>query len=107
MVRITHDPELTVRLDGEIDYANAGEFNKAIDEALMECPKGFVIDLSDVTYLDSAGIQSIFYAYQRVRAADGLLTIIVANENVRMLLDVVCLDRFPGIDLRYDLPAKV
>ncbi len=105
MVQIVYEPELTVKLAGEIDYSNADQFTKAIDEALKENPKGFVIDLSDVTYLDSAGIQSILYAYQRVRATGGVLKIIVANQNVRDLLDVIRLDQFPGIEIQYNLPV--
>jgi anti-anti-sigma factor len=105
MTEIIHDPKLAVKLHGEIDYANVGEVKEVVDLALEECPTGFVVDLSDVTYLDSAGIQVILYAYKRIYNAGGELTVVVANRQVKMLLDLIHLEKFPGIVVLYNLPT--
>jgi anti-anti-sigma factor len=105
MTRIVHDPKLKVKLSGEIDYSNAEEVKEAVDQALQECPAGFVIDLSEVTYLDSAGIQVILYAYKRIYNAGGDLTIMVANRQVKMLLDLIHLEKFPGVIVLYNLSS--
>ncbi len=105
VVEIVRDPDLSVKLHGEIDYSNAGEMKRAVDQALVECPQGFVIDLSDVTYLDSSGIQVILYAYKHVVEAGGELTLEVTNRHVRDILNLIHLDKFPGMCVHYDLPA--
>ena len=47
-----------VRVHGEIDLSNAHEVSSAIGIAMGQEARGLVVDLSDITYLDSAGIAS-------------------------------------------------
>ena len=45
-----------VRVHGEIDLSNAHEVSSAIGSAMGQEARGLVVDLSDITYLDSAGV---------------------------------------------------
>ncbi len=47
---------LEVLLKGELCLANCGNFEKALLEQLEENPKGLLIDMSGIEYVDSAGL---------------------------------------------------
>ena len=54
-------PHAVVRLSGELDVATAGGFRRAVDDALPDVPlpgavRSVVVDLREVTFLDSAGL---------------------------------------------------
>jgi len=49
---------------GEIDMSNAGEFSTALAEAGDD--GAFVVDLTGVEYLDSAGLAAIFPYVERI-----------------------------------------
>src|SRR3954466_12985011 len=47
-----------LKVDGDIDLATVPTLEAAIDEALIPKPTGLVIDLSEVGFLASAGLQT-------------------------------------------------
>ena len=47
---------LLLHLSGEIDLANSGELASALCPASMTSARRVIVDLSDVTYLDSASL---------------------------------------------------
>jgi anti-sigma B factor antagonist len=51
-----HGSALLVVLTGEIDLSNAAELESQVVEAAGELP-GLVVDLTAVTFLDSAGVR--------------------------------------------------
>jgi stage II sporulation protein AA (anti-sigma F factor antagonist) len=52
-------------LDGDVDLANTGPIEDAIARAVSSEHHGFVVDLSGVTYLDSAGIRLLYRLDER------------------------------------------
>jgi anti-sigma B factor antagonist/stage II sporulation protein AA (anti-sigma F factor antagonist) len=54
------DGILVVRLEGEIDLSNSRELRASLLREMSNSLLGLIIDLTDVTYLDSAGIRAIF-----------------------------------------------
>lgn len=84
-----------VRLAGEIDLENAGRTLRAIDDRL-DALSG--IDLSDVTYLDSAGIHVLFSVARRARETGRTLRVIVPPASpVRRLIDIAGLDAIADV----------
>jgi anti-anti-sigma factor len=59
---------LVARLTGELDMSNAEDIGAAVLEATPNDARGIVLDLSDVQYLDSAGIYVVFGMRSRLRA---------------------------------------
>lgn len=53
------DGDRTLSVTGEIDMSNAAEFGAALDRELAE-GTAVTVDLTGVTYLDSAGIAVLF-----------------------------------------------
>jgi anti-sigma B factor antagonist len=51
---------------GEIDMSNAGRFSQALAQAALDDGR-FVVDLTGVEYLDSAGINALFVHAVRIQ----------------------------------------
>jgi anti-anti-sigma factor len=51
---------------GEVDLATAPTFEKAIADAVAEDPPAFVIDLTGVSFLASAGLQLLVATQERI-----------------------------------------
>jgi anti-sigma B factor antagonist len=51
---------------GEIDMSNADSFRKALSEAATDGGR-FVVDLTAVQYLDSAGLNALFMHLSRIQ----------------------------------------
>lgn len=96
-VELLEDEYPVVHVKDDVDLSNVGEFDKCLDEAAKAGPEGFIIDMTESTYLDSAGIQAILRIWSDRRDSGIPLVIVVGNARVRTVLDIVRLDQLPGI----------
>ena len=64
-----------IRARGEVDLAAAPKFQEAIDAAIESKPTSMLIDLSEVTFLDSSGIRVLVDAQRRLKEAGASFTI--------------------------------
>jgi len=88
---LNEDHETTVAsLEGEIDLSNAEALRHQIVEAVPNHAFGLVVDLTDVSYLDSSGVRLLFDTARRLeRRQQRLATIAPAGSPVRELLVLV------------------
>ena len=77
-----------IEVAGEIDHGNASLLTAAFESTIDEGADIVLLDLSDVTYLDSGGISAILAAVRHLRDR-GWLGAINPNANVRRLLEIV------------------
>jgi anti-sigma B factor antagonist len=80
-----------VVLRGELDLEDAA----AVDAALAELQRraaGLVLDLRELTFMDSSGTRALWAAHQRASDAGGTLRVVVAPGAVRRTLAVTGLD---------------
>ncbi|MEU2588327.1 STAS domain-containing protein [Streptomyces avermitilis] len=80
-----------VSLRGEIDHQTAAPVRDALRGACDNTPYT-VVDLSDVTFVDSSGINALVHAHQTVSAADGWLRLAGCQDPVLRVLHIVGLD---------------
>jgi len=74
---------------GEIDLAYTDAFLQAIIETAEGRPAGVVLDLSEVVYLDSAGVRLLFLAHRELdRACVPLVTVLPRLYVVRRILSI-------------------
>ena len=73
---------------GEIDHESCGAVDKVFDEAILQGNAIIVLDLSEVTYIDSGGLSVLFSAGRRVRDA-GYIGLLSPNASVQRLLELV------------------
>jgi anti-anti-sigma factor len=94
-----HDAVLVATVDGEIDSSNAAELRLALSERLPSASSALVLDLSDVTYLDSSGIHLLFDLGRRLAARRQALRLVVPREApIRRVIDLCNLAGVAQVD---------
>jgi len=81
------------RIRGEIDMSNVGEVSVTLKNAVGQSAAGIVVDFTDTTYLDSAGLHFIFDLGKRLRDRGQRLYLVVPPGSlVATVLDIVSVD---------------
>jgi anti-anti-sigma factor len=80
-------PGVTVR--GQVDMANAAELQAAIESAVAGGTGVFVIDLTEVSFLDSSGINVLQRTRAQLGRADRELVLICPPGSVLRVLEIV------------------
>jgi len=75
------DGSIRIALSGEIDLANAAAVEDEIREAVSSQPAKVSVDLTDLTYLDSAGVRILFALASRLQALRIVLDAASADED--------------------------
>ena len=85
----TEDGALHIALRGEIDLANAAAVEDQIREAVSHQPETVSVDLTDLTYMDSAGIRILFTLASRLKPLRIILKLIVPLDSpTRRLIEL-------------------
>jgi anti-sigma B factor antagonist len=75
-------PVLVARLRGEIDMSNAGQLRDELYAATRNDALGLVLDLSEVDYLDSAGIHLVHRLREGLRARGQQLRLVIPADSL-------------------------
>ena len=70
---------------GEVDISNLSILDQVLSEVLQRRPRGLVVDLSGITYIDSGGVSSLLRAGQRFSRQGGQLALADGSRFVRRL----------------------
>ena len=96
-----HRPNV-LPLEGDIDLHVSPVITEALNAMIKNKPERIVIDLSDATYIDSAGIAALILAMREVKAYGGKFFLSGVQETIRSILETSRLDRifwiFPDVD---------
>lgn len=76
-----------VVVHGEIDHANMADFARALEPLVEDGAQRLIVDLRDVTYIDSGGL-SVIYSVLRRLPEDGWLGAVGARSDVRRILEI-------------------
>ena len=94
----TSDRNLLLELSGDIDHHGARnalrELELAIDAAL---PKKLVLDMKNVTFMDSSGIALILRAQQRMNLLDGGFLVCNVPPQAKRVLQAASVARLVSI----------
>jgi anti-anti-sigma factor len=83
------DGSIHITLSGEIDLANAAAVDDEIREAVSNQPAMVSVDLTDLTYLDSAGVRILFALASRLQRLRIVLELIVPLDSpTRRLIEL-------------------
>ena len=89
-----------VPLKGEIDLHVSPGVTAALNDVIDKKPERLVVDLSDVSYIDSAGLAALIQAMQKVEGGKFMLAGL--QETVRSIFEISRLDQvfqiFPDAD---------
>lgn len=86
-------PGVTVlAFSGELDLSNTGAIERAMRDAEGEDPAVLVLDLREVTFVDSSMLREIVAAEERARQQGRRLAVAVASEVIRRLFRITLLE---------------
>jgi anti-sigma B factor antagonist len=83
---------------GRVDNKNVGQLADTLDEAITQGRNEMVLDMSGVTFINSAGLRELVRIFKRVQRVGGMLHILNPSDQVQRLLDLVGLDSVFDID---------
>lgn len=93
---------------GILDGTQATLFKEEIDTALEQDVDTVLVDLANISFVDSSGLGALVIALKKVRASDKKMYVCSINEQVRMLFELTSMDRvFEVIPDRSALEAKL
>ncbi len=92
------DAGARVVVAGEVDCSTAPRMGACIDSLLAAEPAEVVVDLTGVTFLDSAGLHALVTAHARAQALGVRLRVLVATRAVLRPIQVTGLESVLGVE---------
>jgi anti-sigma B factor antagonist len=85
-----------LRVTGDVDLSTAAQLRAASDDLLARRAGLIVIDLSEVSFLDSAGLKVLDEVQQQALDSNGRIALVCSQRRLLRLLEITGLDeRFP------------
>ena len=103
----TSDPELIsvtpsaggrVSVAGEVDCSTAPRLAACLDATLASGPDELVVDLTEVTFLDSAGLHALVTAHAQAGRLGVPMRVLVATRAVLRPIQVTGLEHVLGVE---------
>src|SRR5258705_5493895 len=80
-----------IPLEGEIDLHISPRITTTLNAALKAKPRNLVIDMGNVSYIDSSGLAVLIEAMQKVEKYGGRVAVAGLQENVQPNFEIVSL----------------
>jgi anti-sigma B factor antagonist len=77
-----------VRITGEVDIQTAPLLEERLQRVLDEGFSSLVVDLGEVSFLDSTGLSALIACLKRCEAGGGTVHLVSAQPNVRRVFEV-------------------
>jgi anti-anti-sigma factor len=87
-----------VALRGELDFADAPSLGRMLDELRADGAREVVIDLSELTFIDSSGISALVGAARAVSSDGGTLVVASPTPHVRRVFEIVNLSELVPVE---------
>jgi anti-sigma B factor antagonist len=83
----------TLEPAGILDSTKAEDFRQTVDQLLREGVDVILIDLKDISFIDSSGLGTLVVLLKKVRSMERKLCICSINDQVRMLFELTNMDQ--------------
>jgi anti-anti-sigma factor len=93
------------RLAGLFDAFSEPTFRKVLDKFVDDGPKNFILDLSQIDFVDSSGLGALVQLVKKVQGAGGTLQI-VSNPRVTQTVKLVRLEQFLSLQTSVDVALE-
>jgi anti-sigma B factor antagonist len=77
---------VTVALHGEVDVATVDQVRVALADAIAGQPRTIIVDMSDLSFIDSTGLGALVFGFQRCRDAGIAFRLARPTRGVRQIL---------------------
>jgi len=98
---IRKDNGILVNIKGRMDALMAVEFDHAFDKLIQEGGKNFVLEMSGLEYVSSAGLRSVLATYKKIKGAGGKLLLCGLGGVVKEVFEI---SGFASIFQVFDTP---
>ncbi len=92
-------------LEGEIDLHVSPRIAASLNQMIVTKPKQLVVDLSQVSYIDSSGLAVLIEGMQNVAAYGGKFALAGLQDGVRPIFEIARLDQvfeiYPTVDAAF------
>lgn len=97
-----------IELSGRLDVTSAAQFRRQVNDVLGSKPKFLLVDLKEVSFMDSSGLGALVSALKTLRSIEGDLAICSLSEQVQMLFELTSMSKIFAIyNDRQDFDNKV
>ena len=83
-----------VSVSGEVDLYNVSKLKKTLFDIISKNVKSLVIDMKEVSYMDSSGIGALVASQKKIKINNGKFALLNLNEDVLNVLRLATLDKF-------------
>ncbi|MFO8059608.1 MAG: STAS domain-containing protein [Bacillota bacterium] len=88
-----HGRCMVVRLIGEFDLSTAPEFRRVVDDECMENLDRLIVDLGEVTFIDSSGLGALLGRYRRLQSMGKRFALAAPSHRAREILGLAGIGR--------------
>lgn len=92
-VEPTSDGQAVVKLNGRLDLLSAADVKTKIAETVAGGSKRLIVDLAEVSFIDSSGLGALIGGLKSARLAGGDLRLARPTEQAKLILQLTTLDR--------------
>jgi anti-anti-sigma factor len=82
------DDIMIITIGGRLDAVSSPDFDKQMDGFISQGNKNFVLDLSSLDYISSAGLRSVLSASKKLKAEGGSLALASLKDVVKEVFDI-------------------
>jgi len=82
-----------IRVKGEIDIYTCPKLNEALSDSINAGNKGIILNLENISYIDSTGLGAIAQSARALNATNGQLYIVCNQPQIRKIFEVSGLDK--------------
>jgi len=81
-----------LRLAGKIDIMSSPDLRAALNDAIVAKTESLIIDMSQVSYLDSSGLATFLEGLKSMKEYGGKMTLVRIPERIEKILKLMKLD---------------
>ncbi|MCJ7701853.1 MAG: STAS domain-containing protein [Anaerolineales bacterium] len=82
-----------LKLSGRFETHTAPQVRQWFDETTLLKPASLVVNMEEVSFIDSTGLSSLIHGMKRAREMNGDLRLCGLRQSVRMILELTRLDK--------------
>ena len=108
-IKAVEDGSVVFCLHGELDHHSVKEIRETIDQKLIDYrPTSVILDLNEVSFIDSAGLGLILGRYTRINDYGGTLRLVGVSNEFMKILNLAGTNKFITAEKRTkDIKQKV
>lgn len=96
-LRTDSETETRLQIEGAVDALTAPEIRPIFDKVVADARPRVVVDLAQVTMIDSSGVGAVVSLFKRVKAQGGQMQVVGAKDQPLSVLKLLKLDKVFGL----------